>query len=281
MIGAPALTALGCLRAGAGLARLLVPAPILEAAIAIAPSATGDGLEVDQHGAIVPHLAAEAFDRHSAEAQCLVVGPGLGDGAGPAALTLRAVQQVDAPVVVDADSLNSLAAMVDFGREVRGAAVFTPHPGEFGRLAGPLKIPHDPTDSAARESAAEALAQRLGVVVALKGAHTVVSDGVRTWTCGLACPALATGGTGDVLAGVIAGLIAQFVPPLAFLRLARRPGGRPLDLWEAACAGVQAHALAGHAWASRHGASGGLLATELADEVPAAMELLRSGRAGG
>jgi NAD(P)H-hydrate epimerase len=277
MIGAPALAAVGALRAGAGLARLLMPAPVLEAAIAIAPSATGDALPVDDDGSIVPHLAAEAFDRHVGEAQCVVSGPGLGSGAGVDALTLRAVQCMDAPVVVDADALNALAGMPDFGQDVRASAILTPHPGEYRRLAAALRLPHDPTDDDARPRAAEALAQRLGVVVALKGARTVVSDGVRTWVCPSECPALATGGTGDVLAGVIAGLVAQFVPPLAFLRLPRRPANRPLDLWEAACLGVQAHAWAGQAWASRHGATGGMLAAELANEVPAAVERLRHG----
>lgn len=279
MIGAPALSALGALRAGCGLARLLVPAPILEAAITIAPSATGHGLAVDADGAIVPHLAAEAFDLHGADAQCIVIGPGMGQGAGVEALTLRAVMQQDTAVVVDADAINALAGMVDVGRDVRAAAVLTPHPGEYRRLAESLRLGHDPVDASTRVAAAEALAQRLGVVVALKGARTVVSDGVRTWTCGLECAALATGGTGDVLAGVIAGLVAQFVPGLAVLRvlgrMPRRPIDRPLDLWEAACLGVQAHAMAGQAWSIKHEATGGLLATELADEVPGAVERLR------
>lgn len=276
MIGAPALTAIGALRAGAGLARLLVPRPILEAAITIAPSATGFALDVDDTGSIIPHLAAEAFDRHASDAQCLVVGPGLGSGPGVDALSLRAVLQTDAPVVVDADALNALASMPDITRDVRAAAILTPHPGEFRRLAAALSIRHDPVDPATRPAAAESLAQRLGVVIALKGAQTIVSDGHRTWTCPITCPALATGGTGDVLAGVIAGLVAQFVPPPIYLRLPKRPANRPLDLWQATCLSVHAHALAGQAWSTKHNATGGLLATELADEIPGAIESLRS-----
>lgn len=276
MIGAPALAALGALRAGAGLARLLMPEPILAAGIGIAPSATGEALPVDHAGAVIPHLSAEVFDRHADAAACLVVGPGLGHGPGPEALTLRSVQHVEVPVVVDADALTALAAMPDISRDVRAAAILTPHPGEFRRLASSLRIPHDPVEPSSRAAAAETLAQRLGVVVALKGARTVVSDGVRTWVCSRECPALATGGTGDVLAGLIAGLVAQFVPPVAMLRLPRRPAGRPLDLWEAACLGVEAHAIAGQAWSRLHGASGGLLATELADQIPAAVESLRA-----
>ncbi len=276
MIGAPALTAIGALRAGAGLARLLVPRPILEAAITIAPSTTGHALEVDDNGAIIPHLAAESFDRHSVDAQSIVIGPGLGEAPGVESLTLRAVMQMDAPVVVDADALNALASMPDITRDVRARAILTPHPGEYRRLADSLSIRHDAVDPTTRAAAADALAQRLGVIVALKGPQTIVSDGHRTWTCGLICPALATGGTGDVLAGVIAGLVAQFVPPLAFLRLPKRPAGKPLDLWEATCLAVQAHAIAGQAWSVKHKATGGLLATELADEIPEALERLRS-----
>ncbi|MCA9288103.1 MAG: NAD(P)H-hydrate dehydratase, partial [Phycisphaerales bacterium] len=203
MIGAPALAALAALRAGAGLARLLVPAPILDAAIAVAPSATGHALAVDADGAIVPHLAAEAFDTHSSNANCLVVGPGLGDGPGPTALALRAVQHADVPVVVDADALNCLAALPDLTPDVRAAAILTPHPGEYRRLADALRIAHDPTDDNSRVPAAEALAQRLGVIVALKGARTVVSDGQQLWSHEGDNPALATGGSGDVLAGII------------------------------------------------------------------------------
>ncbi|MEZ6234768.1 MAG: NAD(P)H-hydrate dehydratase [Phycisphaerales bacterium] len=275
MIGAPALAAMAALRAGAGLARLLVPTPILDAAIAIAPSATGHALAVDADGAIIPHLAAEAFDTHSSDANCLVVGPGLGDGPGPTALALRAVQHADVPVVVDADALNCLADLPDLTPDVRAAAILTPHPGEYRRLADALRIKHDPTNETSRTAAAEALAQRLGVIVALKGARTVVSDGQRTWTCRHQCPALATAGTGDVLAGLIAGLVAQFVPPLAYLRLPRRPADRPLDPWQATCLAVEAHALAGQRWADRSKATGGMLASELADQLPPILESLR------
>lgn len=283
MVGAPALTALGALRAGAGLVRLLCPEPVLQQAMSIAPSATGRALPVDEGGEVVAHDGAEALDEAVESATVLAIGPGLGEGRGSQALALRAVQQEAAPVVVDADALNCLARVPELTRDFRAPAVLTPHPGEFRRLAEPLRIRDDPTEEKQRPGAAEALAQRLGCIVVLKGAGTVVSDGHRTWVCPRGHPSMATAGTGDVLTGVIAGLAAQFVRPVDPL-MAKLPeraraalGGQPagLDLFDAARAGVLAHALAGERWAETRGASAGLLASELADLIPACVETLR------
>lgn len=189
------------------------------------------------------------------------------------------LNQQDVPVIADADALNALAATPDFQPDLRASAVFTPHPGEFRRLAQTLKINADPTDPSTRPAAAEAMALRLGVIVVLKGSNTVVSDGLRTWTCTRGHACLATAGTGDVLAGLIAGLTAQFVAPgpsvIENLELPKPPG-KPLDLFDAARLAVQAHAIAGETWAESHHAEAGLLATELADALPAALESLRN-----
>jgi ADP-dependent NAD(P)H-hydrate dehydratase len=290
MIGAPALTATAALRAGAGLARLVMPAPVLDAGLTIAPWATGVAMPVGNDGLIIAHEGAAVVDRVLAggPCACLAIGPGLGRGDGARALTLRAIQQEDSPVVVDADALSALAQMPQVTRDLHAAAVLTPHPGEFVRLVRGMGLKNDLGLAESRQGAAEQLAQRLGCVVVLKGAGTVVSDGQRTWTnpTGHAC--LAVGGTGDVLTGVIAGIIAQFValpappPPLRLpagvagkMRPAPPPG-RPLDLFDAARLGVYVHGLAGERWSASHGASAGLLATELAAEIPAAMETLRA-----
>ncbi|MEM7621883.1 MAG: NAD(P)H-hydrate dehydratase [Planctomycetota bacterium] len=277
MIGAPALTANAALRSGAGLAKLVVPRPIMRDAIQLAPSATAMAIPVDDAGAVISHKGAEILDGAMESADVVAIGPGLGKGAE--SLVLRAVGQTDVPVVVDADALNTLAGMSDFGPEIRAAAIFTPHPGEYARLAGALAIRENPVDPAGRCAAAEALAQRLGVIVVLKGAGTVVSDGVRTWVCKRGHACLATAGTGDVLTGVIAGLVSQFGS--VGLREIRgvalpRPPGRPLDLFECARIGVEAHAIAGEMWAGERGASAGLLASELADVVPRSLESLRA-----
>lgn len=293
MIGAPALSALGALRAGAGLARVLAPAPILSDIIALCPSATGDALPTEPDGQLVTQSAIAAIDRALGAASdsggpscsALVLGPGLGTSPASAALALRAIQQTEVPIILDADGLNALADVVEFWRDFRTHAILTPHPGEFRRLAAALKLQGDPADPESRPAACAALASRLGCVVVLKGAGTVVSDGSRTWTCTRGHACLATAGTGDVLAGIIAGLVSQFTrtDPTAQLRaLATRKAGlpspaspSPLDLYDAARLGVQAHAIAGERWATDQGASAGLLASELAALVPAVLEDMR------
>lgn len=263
MIGAPALAALAALRSGAGLARLAMPAPILAAGITICPSATGVALPVEGDR-LAGAGAAEALDAALAGASAAVIGPGLGAGIVEQQLAARALAQADVPIVADADALTGMAQHLEFWRDLRAPAVLTPHPGEFRALAKPLAIGESPTDEATRPAAAERLAQRLGCVVVLKGAGTIVSDGQRTWRCGHALAALATGGTGDVLAGVIAGLIAQH---------AGRAGGP--DLWTLACIGVEAHARAARAWAESSAASGGMLARDLCDRLPTVIEAFR------
>ncbi|MCW5766083.1 MAG: NAD(P)H-hydrate dehydratase [Phycisphaeraceae bacterium] len=273
MSGAPALAAAAALRAGAGLVRLFVPAPILDAAITICPAATGQAIPTDAAGAVEPHEAAAAIDRAASAADVLAVGPGLGVGPGPAALSLRAVQQHDVPVVIDADALNNLAEIPELTRDFHAAAVLTPHPGEYRRLADALNINADPADPAARPAAAEALAQRLGCIVVLKGAGSIITDGQRTIVNATGSAALATAGTGDVLTGLIAALVAQFVaPPAAHPALRKANPTKPLDLFQAAAWGVHLHGLAADLWVQARGASTGLLATELADFIPRALE---------
>jgi len=273
MIGAPALAALAALRAGAGLAKLAVPAPILEAAILLTPSATGLDLPVDAAGHLIAHEAAAVLDLLFESANCIVIGPGMGNGEGVQGAALRCIQQESVPVVVDADALNALAQTPELGRDFRARTILTPHPGEFQRLATSLKISHDPVTPATRPFAAEALAQRLGCVVVLKGAGTVVSDGITTWVCTRGHPCLGTAGTGDVLAGLIGGLVAQFArnPP----RPGAAAGPGQLTLLDAARLAVQAHAVAGEGWAKSRHAGAGMLASELADLLPAVLEELR------
>lgn len=274
MIGAPALAALAALRAGAGLVRLLMPEPILDSGIVLAPSAVGRALIIDDRHELIPFRMAEEIDAQTvgdSPCTCLAIGPGLGGGAGVRAATLRAVQQADVPVVVDADAINALAEIPELWRDFKAPAVLTPHPGEFRRLAGALKITADPAEAASRPQAAAGLAQKLGCVVVLKGAGTIVSDGQRTWRCERGHPCLATGGTGDVLTGAVAGIISQFSPAHGALRTP----ARPLDLYDAARLAVLAHAIAGENWAASHHAQAGLLAGELAELLPAALESLR------
>lgn len=286
MIGGPAMSALAALRSGAGLARLVMPAPVLDAAMTIAPSVTGVAIPVDQRGEILPHEAARAVDDAVAACTALVIGPGLGRGAGPSAAALRAAMQEDRPVVIDADALNALASTPEVRRDFRAHAVLTPHPGEFKRLASALGIERDADEStnpAKRAGAAERLAQTIGAVVVLKGAGTVVTDGSRTWTNTGGSAALATGGTGDVLSGVVGALIAQHhkAPLLAGSRTVTSEQRGGLGLFDCARLAVHAHAMAADQWVEWAGVSAGMLATDLLDELPAALEALRGDGAGG
>ena len=267
MLGGPALAARAALRAGCGLCTLAMPAPLLAQALAVAPSATGCALPVDAEGELRPSEVAAAIDPPLARASAVVVGPGLGSGFAVQQVVVRLVSMVEVPLVVDADALNALASTPDFHRDLRAPTVLTPHPGEFARLAAALGLDRDPVSPQARVSSASALAARLGCVVALKGAGTVVSDGHRVWTCPVEEPALATGGSGDALSGVVAGLAAQFTRP---------GGGARLGLFEVTCLAVQLHADSAVRWAARHGHAG-MLAQEIADGIPDAMAAMRGG----
>ena len=263
MLGSVVLASLGALRPGAALCIAAAPEPLVPAILAANPSATGLPLPVDAEGRLVPHAVAEALDRHASRASAFVLGPGLGTGFPEEQVTIRLLSADDGrPVVVDADAINCLASTPSFDLDLRAPMVLTPHPGEFARIAAALRIDADPVDPAARPYAAARLAQRLGCVVALKGHGTVVSDGTRTWTCGRGNDALAVGGSGDVLAGVIGGLLAAH--------------GRSLGPYDCARLAVEAHAIAGELWAARAGGTAGMLAAELAAEIPAALGAMRT-----
>lgn len=280
MVGAPVLAALAALRTGAGLARLVMPDALINAGLTMCPSAIGMAMPTGPDG-VEPHIAAEIVDDLTETSNVLAIGPGLGTSPGARAATLRSMQQERIPVVMDADAINSLADIPEFFRDFHAAAILTPHPGEFKRLCAAMGLKQDLNLNASRSDACEQMAQRLGRIVVLKGSGTVVSDGHRTWTCTHGHPCLATAGTGDVLAGIIAGLVAQFSPSINVMLARARapqlplPTDRPLDLFDAARLGVLIHALASERWAADHAATGGLLATDLLDFLPTIVEQFR------
>jgi len=255
MIGAPALAARAALRCGVGLVKLACPASVLPQVLTIEPGATGIALP-ELHQPHEPGDVAAIIEARDPEHKAvLAIGPGLGEEAAVAS-RVAALLGMPGAVVLDADGLNALARS---GQALRRTAptVLTPHPGEFRRLAQAAGIAHDPVDPAQREDAAHALANHHHAVVLLKGRHTVVSDGQQAFTNTTGNPAMATAGSGDVLTGLIAGLIAQ-----------------GMTAYDAACLGAHLHGLAGDAWAKTHGLSG-LRAQELADELPDVMQRLR------
>jgi NAD(P)H-hydrate epimerase len=245
LTGAPSLSALAAARAGAGYVTVCVPASLslvfetrlLEAMTLALP---------DEHGehtvSGVAPLAAAAAARGGA----VVLGPGLGRGEGAAAFARGVLEAVALPVVLDADGLNAYAGALDSlsGR----AAVLTPHEGELARLLGATAA----TVASARLRYAREAALRARAVVVLKGDDTLVAapDGVVAVSPG-ATPALATAGTGDVLAGVIAAMLAKGLEP-----------------FDAACAAVRLHARAGVRAAARHGGEG-LIASDVVEALSA------------
>lgn len=249
MIGAPALAASAAFRTGCGLVKILTDPAVLPHCLTIEPSATGIAAELTAAG-INDALASMK------ERTVLAVGPGLGVTDEGQHIVQR-LMNGDRPVVLDADGLNNLAKLGDAVKAAACPLVLTPHPGEFKRLADASGINHDPTDHQQRPLAAAALAKRYNAVVVLKGSHTTVSDGRRFYRNNTGNPALATAGSGDILTGIIASLMAQ-----------------GLEAMEAASLGVHLHGLVADMWAELHGPAG-MTARDLAALIPDAMQELR------
>lgn len=251
MIGAPALAAEAALRSGCGRVLVVSPRSVLSHVLACCPSATGRPLPGDAAGAVATVQAVQA------SVQSVAAGPGLGRGEAARALVATLLERPGPPLVLDADALHVFAdRCMPAARE---GVVLTPHPGEFAALATAFGVPAAGDDREARESAAGALAAATRCIVVLKGHGTVVAGpGGRVWVCPLGGVELAVPGSGDVLTGVTAGVLAQQV------------AAGCLDAFAAACAAVTAHARAGASWRREHG-DRGMLARELADRIPQAV----------
>ena len=213
--GAPAVAALGALRAGAGLVTAAVPAPALPLVAAIAPELMTWPLAANAAGQIsAENLAPEFLSRLTAGKTVLAIGPGLGQNPETVKFTTGLLSATKIPAVIDADALNILAAKpVLLTKLAKGRAlVLTPHPGEMARLAG-VTVAEVQAD---RLGVARSFAQRTGVTLVLKGARTLIAhpDGrVAVNTTGN--PGMAKGGSGDLLTGLIAGLLAQYPAEVA------------------------------------------------------------------
>lgn len=253
--GAALLAATGALRGGAGLATI---ATFPDARATLEPRV----LEIMTR-AVDPDDVEGSLDALLARRTAIVVGPGFGTGELPRRAIEHAVSTFDGLVVLDADGITCFAGRPEDLAAAPGDLVLTPHPGELGRLLG---RPSSEIEADRFASVQEA-ASRTRAVVVLKGAHTIVaSPEGETWVALDRSPVLATAGSGDVLAGLLAGIAGGLAPEEA------RPV--PRSMFDAAAA-VVVHALAGAAWAAGHGgADRGLLAGEIAEEVPAVLAAL-------
>jgi NAD(P)H-hydrate epimerase len=207
--GAPAMASVAALRAGAGLVTAAVPEPILPLVAAIAPELMTYALVATAEGQIAEaNLEPKRLEEYTARITVLALGPGLGHSPETARFVVRLLSSTKIPAVVDADALNILAAeRVELATLTKErTVVLTPHPGEMARLAGTSIA----AIQANRLEAARAFVGRTGVTLVLKGARTIIAhpDGrVAVNTTGN--PGMAKGGSGDLLTGLIAGLLAQ------------------------------------------------------------------------
>lgn len=227
MSGAACLSGLGALRGGAGLVQVAVPAGILPIVAAHEPSYLTTSLPEDDAGRI-GRTAARVLLEAAAGCTAMAIGPGWGTSADLEELARSLYSSVAVPLVVDADGLNALAHSAgDWPTPPDGAArIITPHPGEFARL---LKS-DTKTVQANRESLAAEFAARHGVIVLLKGHDTVITDGHKAALNTTGNAGMATGGTGDVLTGLIAALLAQGMTPFEAARLGAHLHGLAGDL---------------------------------------------------
>jgi len=232
MSGAGCLAAAATQRAGAGLVTLALPRSLNSVVETSLWSAMSLPLpETDT--CCLGSEAARTVLRIAARFDVFAIGPGLGRAEETGQMVRTLLRELQAPAVVDADGLNALAGHVEVLKPREHATVLTPHPGEMSRLAGidgASRVQED------REGVARSLARQTGSVVVLKGHESVVTDGERSYVNHTGNPGMATGGMGDVLTGLIAGLLCQ-----------------GLDAFGAACLGVFVHGLAGDLAARRTG----------------------------
>jgi hydroxyethylthiazole kinase-like uncharacterized protein yjeF len=256
-IGAPALAALGAGRAGAGLVTLATPRTVYPLVASHSKESTFLPLPDSEAGALVPE-AVPVLQEVLGSYEALVLGCGLGQQPGTALFLERLLDALpqfpQLSVLLDADGLNLLAPVAGWHERLPQNAVLTPHPGEMARLLG-----RSTTEvQAARLGTAREAAKRWGVTVVLKGACTVVAEREgQARVSPFATSALATAGTGDVLAGVIGGLLAQ-----------------GLRAFDAASLGVYLHGAAGMVVARELGEAG-TLAGDLLTALPRVVRELR------
>ena len=247
--GAAALCAMGALRVGAGLVTLGIPKSLHDPMVEKLTEAMLKVLPETKEGSLtlqgLPEIVS-TIEKMDAAA----IGPGLSQHAQTKELVRQLLPKIAKPLVLDADGLNALAEEVALLKKLPLPMILTPHPGEMGRLT---KLSSDDVQRD-RERVAKEFAKKYRVVVVLKGHATIVAsyDGT-VYINDTGNPGMASGGSGDVLTGMITGLL-----------------GQRLSLFDAARLGVYLHGLAGDLAAAERGEIG-LIASDLVDRIPAAI----------
>ena len=253
LTGAAALAARSALRAGCGLAKVGSPKTVLPIIAGAVVEATGMPLpDVGKKGALALRglgQVREAIKEHDA----VIIGPGLGQHHETVELVRRLMVSIDKPAIVDADGVNALAGHADLLLETKAPTVLTPHQGEFKRLSG-VSAPEDIHE---RIKVAREFSTKYKVILVLKGSPTIIADeDGGCWVNQTGNDGMATGGSGDVLSGLIGSFMAQ--------------GMEPLD---AALCGVYAHGLAGDIAASEL-TERSVIAGDMVEYLPKVFEFL-------
>ncbi|HYV36879.1 MAG TPA: NAD(P)H-hydrate dehydratase [Gemmataceae bacterium] len=252
MSGAAVLCGSAALRGGAGLVRVAVPREILPIVAAGNPCYMTAALPQDTDGRLDRSAENDILTLAGGN-NVVAIGPGLGHGSSMTVLLTALLNRFQAPLVLDADGLN---AFVQNTPSLKRSfpLILTPHPGEFSRL---LNL-DTATVQAHRRELATAFAAENGLVLLLKGHHTVVTDGQRIFENTTGNPGMATAGSGDVLTGLIAALLAQGLEPFAAAQL-----------------GAYVHGLAGDL-AKTEAGEVGMIATDLLTHLPKALRQVQS-----
>ncbi|MCR4645747.1 MAG: NAD(P)H-hydrate dehydratase [Oscillospiraceae bacterium] len=223
MRGAAVLAVTAAMRSGAGMVTCAAPEPVLSAVINRMPEALTLHISCSEN--TIPAFQVNEMRKALDGKDAVLVGCGLGLNEATKALVKFVLKESKCPIILDADGLNAVAGCIDC--IPKGRTILTPHPGEAARLLGT----DTKTVQADRQNAALTLAERTGAVVVLKGAGTIVTDGKEMAVCTMGNPGMAKAGSGDVLAGITAGIAA----------------GSEASLFEIACQAVAIHAAAGDA----------------------------------
>jgi NAD(P)H-hydrate epimerase len=251
MAGAIGLAGMATLRSGAGLVTIATADVCQSTVASFEPSYMTLGVPSDGEGRLSKTAHRTLVDA-AARSTAVGCGPGLGRSHDLVKLVERLYFELPEPTVFDADGLNALAQQPDILTRRGGPRILTPHPGEFGRLVGK----DNEMSTAERRDRAIDLAIRCNVVVVLKGHQTFVTDGHRSEVNTTGNPGMATGGTGDVLTGVIVALLCQGLSP-----------------FDAAYLGTYLHGLTGDLAAAELGQVS-MIARDMIDYLPAAFKTL-------
>lgn len=253
--GAAAMAGMAALRAGAGLSTVATAKSVLATVAGFHPELMTEPLDETEAGSISMRVLQHGMDSLTERKTVLAVGPGISRNSETAELVRVVVSRYKIPIVLDADGLNAFEGRSAELKNKAATLVITPHPGEMARLTGSSipAIQHD------RLNVARSFASEHQLIVVLKGHRTLIAqpDG-RVWVNTTGNPGMATGGTGDILTGMVAGLIAQ----------------HPDGITGAVIAAVHLHGLAGDVARESMGEHS-LVATDLLTALPEAFRRTR------